>query len=60
VQRFELQAKDGEEWKTFHAGTNLGANCSLTFAPVTAQFVRLNLPAAAAGPAITEFHLFAK
>jgi alpha-L-fucosidase len=58
VQKFELQWLDGKEWKTFCAGTTLGATWSKSFAPVTAQHVRLNVLESTDGPTIWEFQLF--
>ena len=60
VQSFELQAKSGEEWKTFCKGTKIGANWEQKFEPVTARVVRLNILSATDGPTINEFELFAK
>ena len=59
VQSFELQAWEGEKWKTFHTGTTIGESFSATFAPITAQRVRLNILVASEGPTISEFQLFA-
>jgi alpha-L-fucosidase len=59
IRKFELQYKDGEEWKTFLEGTEVGKGYSKEFAPVTARFVRLNIPDATDGPTIREFQLFA-
>jgi alpha-L-fucosidase len=58
VQRFELQRLDGTEWKTFCSGTTIGAAWSKSFAPVTAQRVRLNVLESTVGPTIWEFELF--
>ena len=60
VQAFELQAKVGEEWKTFHRGSTLSVNAQVGFEPVTAQHVRLNVLQASDGPTIWEFQLMAK
>lgn len=60
VQSFKLQAKVGDAWKTFHTGTTLGANFQASFAPVTAQVVRLNVLQASDWPTIWEFQLGAK
>ena len=57
VQAFELQAKVGDGWKTFHTGTRLGTNFSARFEPVTAQVVRLNVLESTDGPTIWEFQL---
>jgi alpha-L-fucosidase len=58
VKSFELQAKDGDGWKTFHNGTGIGQKLELKFAPVTARIVRLAIEGEK-GPTITEFDLFA-
>jgi len=58
VQKFELQRLDGAEWKTFCTGTTIGESWSKSFAPVTAQRVRLNVLDATEGPTIWEFQLF--
>ncbi len=58
VQEFELQSKEGEAWRTFARGTTLGEQRTLTFAPVTARVVRLNILKATEGPTIWEFQLF--
>ncbi|MFI5379060.1 MAG: alpha-L-fucosidase [Tepidisphaerales bacterium] len=59
VQSFELQYKDGAEWKMFYKGRTIGENFSTPkFDPVTAQVVRLNILQATEGPTINEFQLF--
>jgi alpha-L-fucosidase len=58
VQKFELQWLDGTEWKTFCADATIGESWSKSFAPVTAQRVRLNVLDATEGPTIWEFQLF--
>ena len=59
VKAFELQYKDGSEWKTFHSGKGIGKNLEVKFAPVTARIVRLNITEGKGGPTIWEFQLFA-
>jgi len=59
VQQFELQYKDGEQWRTFTEGTTIGKKLKLKFSPVTARYVRLNILDASEGPTIWEFQLFA-
>ena len=59
VRAFELQSKDGDEWKTFHSGKGIGPNLEVKFAPVTARIVRLNITEGQGGPTIHEFQLFA-
>jgi len=58
VRSFELQYRDGEQWKTFYRGTTLGERFSAQFDPVTGQHVRLSVLDASDGPTITEFQLF--
>lgn len=59
MKGFELQARAGDGWKTFHSGKMIGSTFDVHFAPVTAQHVRLNILDAAKAPAILEFQLFA-
>ena len=59
VRRFEIQWKDGEAWRTFARGTTIGERLVLTFSPVTARHVRLNILKATEGPTIWEFQLLA-
>jgi len=58
VRSFELQYREGQQWKTFYQGTTLGEQFSATFNPVTARHVRLSVLDASDGPTITEFQLF--
>lgn len=57
VKSFRLEAKDGDAWKSFHTGTTVGENHRITFKPVTARVVRLNILKATEGPTLWEFHL---
>ena len=59
VQKFELQYKEGEEWRTFARGETIGDSLMLKFSPVTARNVRLNILDATEGPTIREFQLLA-
>jgi alpha-L-fucosidase len=59
VRRFELQAKDGDTWKTILQGTRIGEQYAQDFQPVTAQYVRLNILEATDGPTICELGLLA-
>ncbi|GMU20425.1 MAG: hypothetical protein AMXMBFR13_05220 [Phycisphaerae bacterium] len=59
VRDFELQYNDGASWKRLVSGTTLGPRRTLSFAPVTAQIVRLTVRKATRGPEIAEFQLFA-
>ena len=59
VRKFELQAKEGDVWKTVLSGTAVGRNFSGAFPPVTTRQVRLNIIEATEGPTIWEFQLLA-
>ncbi len=59
VQKFELQYKDGEQWRTFTKGMKIGKKLELEFSQVTARHVRLDILDATEGPTIWEFQLFA-
>ena len=58
IRRFELQAKQGDRWETFHAGTTLGEDFSVRFPPVTARYVRLHVLETTINPLVGEFQLF--
>ncbi len=58
VQKFELQRLEGGQWKPFLTGTTIGEAWSRSFAPVTAQKVRLAVLEATDGPTLWEFNLF--
>jgi alpha-L-fucosidase 2 len=60
VQSYQLQAKVGEEWKTFHTGTTLNVNSRLSFDPITARHVRLHILQSTDGPTIWEFQLMSR
>ena len=59
VQQFELQYKEGGQWRTLTEGTKIGNKLELEFSTVTARHVRLNILDASEGPTIREFQLFA-
>lgn len=58
VKSFELQAKDGEGWKTFFKGGAVGKKLDVKFDPVVVRVVRLAI-VGENGPTINEFQLFA-
>jgi alpha-L-fucosidase len=58
VQEFALEYRDGDDWRTFARGKTIGERRVLTFRPVTARIVRLNLLRCTEGPSIWEFQLF--
>lgn len=55
IQRFKLEYKAGEVWKTVFEDKSIGANFSRTFDQVKAQRVRLNILQSTEGPSISEF-----
>jgi alpha-L-fucosidase len=58
VRKFAIECwKDGK-WEPCYLGENLGATLDVTFPPVTAQRVRLNITEATDGPTIWEFELY--
>jgi alpha-L-fucosidase len=57
IQKFELQYKEGNNWKTILAGTTAGPDFKKTFPAVTASVVRLNILEATEGPTIDEFEI---
>jgi len=59
VRRFELQFREGDQWRTFFHGKRIGEDFSASFPPVTARRVRLDLAETTDGPSIWEFQLFA-
>ncbi|MFA4945614.1 MAG: alpha-L-fucosidase [Lentisphaeria bacterium] len=63
VRKFAIETKQGDAWKACYQGENMGAILDVTFPPVTAQYVRLNVTEASGdpahgGPTISEFQLF--
>ena len=58
VQRFDVQAKEGDQWHTVLEGKTIGPHFERQFIPVRSQFVRLNIHEASDVPTIWEFHVF--
>jgi len=58
VRQFELQALKDGRWQSFVRGGKIGTNLEITFPPVTAQQLRLNVTDGPGGPTIWEFMLF--
>ncbi len=58
IQAFEIQYKDGDDWKTCATGETIGRKLVLEFQPVTAQVFRLNITKWSGRPELREFHLF--
>ena len=57
IQKFELQAREGDGWRTFLTGATVGPEFRKSFAPVTARVVRLHILEATEGPTVDEFEL---
>ncbi len=60
TRKFAVQYKVGDAWQEAVAGTTIGANRELSFAPVKAQIFRLDITDAIDVPTIWEFELFGK
>ena len=58
IRKFELQAKQGGDWQTFHRGTTIGEDFLLEFPPVTARYVRLEVLKTTINPLVGEIQLF--
>jgi alpha-L-fucosidase len=58
VKKFELQCKDGENWKNFYAGSTIGKSKEVTFEAVSGRYFRLNILESSDIPTIWEFQLF--
>lgn len=58
IQRFELQCREGDRWKTVLSGETVGRGFTRKFPAVTAQHFRLEILEATEGPTIWEFQLF--
>ncbi len=59
TREYAIEHLDGEQWKPLHRGTRIESDKIITFPPVTAQRVRLNVLKAVEVPTIEEFQLFA-
>ena len=60
TQKFTLQAKMGDQWKTLATGTTLGNKKRLTFDKVKARYFRLTIEEANEVPVVAEFQLYEK
>jgi alpha-L-fucosidase len=59
TQAFDLEAQVGGQWQRVAAGTTIGGDLHLEFAPVKARLFRLNIRKASDTPTLAEFQLFA-
>jgi hypothetical protein len=61
ISAWSLEYKEGEKWNPILKGEMIGAQRTLTFAPVKARYVRFNILDSMNGaPSLYEFHLFEK
>ncbi len=58
TQQFAIEWKDGGVWKDLARGTTIAGEKEITFPPVTARYVRLNILKATEVPTIEEFDLY--
>lgn len=60
VTGYSIQYWDGSVWQDAYTGTTIGNNKSVTFNPVTASRIRLNITSVTGtlGPTINEFQLY--
>jgi len=58
VQKYDIQAWDGRNWQTLHAGTSLGHKKIDIFRRTTAERVRLRILMATDAPRIREFQIY--
>jgi alpha-L-fucosidase len=59
INAFEIQARQGDDWKTVYAGKRIDSDDQIEFKPVTARQFRLKINDANEGPTIEEFRLLA-
>jgi alpha-L-fucosidase len=57
IERFELQVKDNNQWRTIFKGKEIGPYFRRNIPPITARYVRLNILQARDVPTIWEFQL---
>ena len=58
TERFDLQVREGHQWRTILDGKTMGPHFQREFGPVEGRFVRLNIHEASDVPTIWEFQLF--
>ncbi|TSA38754.1 MAG: alpha-L-fucosidase [Porphyromonadaceae bacterium] len=58
IRKFSIEYWQDNQWKPCYNGENLGEILDISFNPVTAQRVRLNITEATEGPTIREFQIF--
>jgi hypothetical protein len=60
TQEFAIEVKKGDVWKQVAQGTTIGPDKDVTFTPVKARYVRLNILKAKMAININEFQVFGK
>jgi alpha-L-fucosidase len=58
IRKFAIEYQHGNEWKACYQGENPGKELDVTFDPVSARHVRLNIIKSTDGPTISEFQLY--
>lgn len=58
IKRFELQYKQGDNWKTIYEGNTIGAGYFRTFIPVIGQEFRINILECTKVPQLKEVQLY--
>jgi hypothetical protein len=58
TQKFAIEIKQGNDWKTIATGTTIGANKEIEFTPVKARYIRLHVLEATKAININEFQVF--
>ncbi|HQP96881.1 MAG TPA: alpha-L-fucosidase [bacterium] len=59
IEEFQIQSRQGTDWKTFCSGTRIDRNWARKFPPVTTQDLRMEISKAGDGPTIRDirFHV---
>jgi len=58
IQKYDVQAWDGGQWRTLHAGTSIGHKKIDVFPRTTAERMRLRILSASDAPHIREFQIY--
>ena len=58
IEKYAIQAWDGEKWQTLHSGTSIGHKKIGIPRTTTATKIRLRILAATGPPALREFQAF--
>lgn len=59
VTSWDLEVREGDTWRSVYHGERIGHECEVSFAAVTARWVRLNIHEATEGPTLWEVQVFA-